>query len=244
MALLYLRRQKQLQSLINSLGLTVDDEFDWLLLDRALIHATADPLNNYEQLEFVGDAVVKLAAAEFLYSEYAHLGVGDFTALRSVLVSDRILAQISEEYGFEHYLVVATSAQSDRAGRSTRLADALESVLAALYLQDHTLKLVQPWLNPHFHRLSEEILADPARQNYKAALQNWTQAKHKILPEYRHQELSQVHNDPERFGAEVWLQGEMLSRGTGRSIKAAEQDAARSAFLSCTEAEAVPSSGS
>lgn len=239
MTLLYLRRQKQLESLINALGLVVKYDFDWLLLDRALIHATADAEDNYEQLEFVGDAVVKLAAAEFLYSQYRHLGVGDFTALRSVLVSDRILAQIAQEYGFDRYLVVGSSAKSDRAGHLTRLADVLESVLAALYLQDHTLNLITPWLYPHFHRLSEEVLADPARQNYKAALQNWTQGKYKVLPDYQHEERSQIHNDPERFAATVWLRGELLAEGVGRSIKAAEQEAARSAFFKCTEGEAA-----
>ncbi len=236
MSLLYPRRQRQLEALIQSLGLKIlDVGLDWVLLDRALIHATADANNNYEQLEFVGDAVVKLAAAEFLYSHYPQLTVGDFTALRSVLVSDRILAKIAESYEFDRYIVVANSAQSDRAGRSTRLADALEAILAALYLPEKTLKHIQPWLNPHFLKLSEEILADPARQNYKAALQNWTQAKHKVLPEYQHQELSQVHDDPERFGAEVWLMGEQLAAGRGRSIKAAEQAAARAAFLALTE---------
>jgi ribonuclease III len=235
MSLLYPRRQRQLETLIQSLGLELDGGLDWLMIDRALIHATADANNNYEQLEFVGDAVVKLAAAEFLYSHYPTLSVGDFTALRSVLVSDRILAKIADSYEFDRYIVVANSAQSDRAGRSTRLADALEAILAALYLPDKSLKHIQPWLNPHFLLLSEEILADPARQNYKAALQNWTQAKHKVLPAYHHQELSQVHDDPERFGAEVWLMGERLAAGRGRSIKAAEQAAARAAFLALTE---------
>jgi ribonuclease III len=136
-----------------------------------------------------------------------------------VLVSDRVLAQIADGYGFDRYLVVAASAQSDRAGRSSRLADALEAVLAVLYLTSHDLTLVSPWLDQHFQVMAKEILADPARKNYKAALQNWTQSQLKILPEYRSEEISFVHDDPARFES-----------ARGRSIKAAQQGAAQQAY--------------
>ncbi|MFM6207922.1 putative dsRNA-binding protein, partial [Planktothrix sp.] len=76
---------------------------------------------------------------------------------------------------------------------------------------------------------------DPARKNYKAALQEWTQSHHKILPEYKVQQNRQIHNDDERFTATVWLQGRQLGEGTGRSIKSAEQAAAQVAFLSLTQ---------
>ncbi|NJN49474.1 MAG: ribonuclease III [Alkalinema sp. RL_2_19] len=236
MSLRYPRRQQELEKLLQRLGLaeaqiSEAQTVDWALLDQALTHSTADPQHNYEQLEFVGDAVVKLAAAEFLLEVYPQLGVGEFTALRSVLVSDRVLAQIADGYGFERYLVVAASAQRDRAGRRSRLADALEAVLAVLYLSGRNLKLIRPWLDPHFQQLSRDILADPARKNYKAALQNWTQSHWKVLPEYRSQEISQIHNDPARFESAVWIQGECLGRARGRSIKAAQQAAAKQAFL-------------
>ncbi|MGV0026427.1 ribonuclease III [Phormidesmis priestleyi] len=240
MTLQYPRRQQQLQSLLQRLGVPEKAPIRWELLDLALTHSTASAEANYEQLEFVGDAVVKLAAAEFLLETYPDLKVGEFTAMRSVLVSDRILALIADEYGFDRYLLVSASAMTDRAGKESRLADSLEAVLAALYLSTHTLQLVRPWLDRHFHPLSAEILADPARQNYKAALQSWTQGHQKTLPEYRTQESGQTHNDPERFISEVWLQGKCLGQGMGRSRKAAEQAAAQVAFLSLSaEAESV-----
>jgi ribonuclease-3 len=230
MPLHYPRRQQELEKLVQRLGLSPVPTIKWNLMHKALTHSTADPENNYEQLEFVGDAVVKLAAAEFLLETYPQLDVGEFTALRSVLVSDRILAQIADDYGFDRYLVTAASAQSDRAGRRSRLADSFEAVLAVLYLTSLDLTLIRPWLDQHFQALAEEILADPARKNYKAALQNWTQSHLKQLPEYRSQELSQIHNDPARFEAEVWVQGQCLGKARGRSIKAAQQAAAKQAF--------------
>ncbi len=237
MTLSYPRRQKQLQSLVKKLGLPAQAPVQWQLLDLALTHPTISAQANYEQLEFVGDAVVRLVAAEVLWETYPDCPVGEFAAIRSVLVSDRILAQLAAEYGLELYLLVAGSASTHKAGQETRLADAFEAVLGALYLSTHTLKLVRPWLDPHFKQLAAQIRSDPARLNYKAALQEWTQAHFKVLPEYRVQEISQPRDSLERFTAEVWLQGRQLGQGTGRSIKAAEQGAAQVAFLAISDTQ-------
>jgi ribonuclease III len=232
MTLSYPRRQKQLQSLVNRLGIPTSAAINWQLLDLALTHSTVSAQANYEQLEFVGDAVVRLVAAEVLWETYPECPVGEFAAIRSVLVSDRILAQLATAYDLELYLLVSNSASSDKAGRESRLADAFEAVLGALYLSTHTQELVRPWLDPHFKQLAAEIRTDPARLNYKAALQEWTQAHFKVLPEYRVQETPQSRSAMTRFSAEVWLQGRCLGEGTGRSIKAAEQAAAQVAYMS------------
>lgn len=238
MSLSYPRRQKQLQSLINKLGIP-QARINWRLLDLALTHPTVSAEANYEQLEFIGDAVVRLVAAEVLWETYPDCPVGEFAAIRSVLVSDRILAQLATQYGFELYLLVSGSASTDRAGEETRLADAFEAVLGALYLSTHTLELVRPWLDPHFKKLAAQIRSDPARLNYKAGLQEWTQARFKMLPEYRVQETPQPHSPLERFTASVWLQGKLLGQGTGRSKKDAEQAAAHMAFLSLNDSQAL-----
>ncbi|MBW4546863.1 MAG: ribonuclease III [Symplocastrum torsivum CPER-KK1] len=224
------RRQKQLRQLIQKLGLPEQSPVQWELLDLALTHPSISAEANYEQLEFVGDAVVRIAASELLFETYPEALVGEFAAIRSVLVSDRILAQIAQSYGLDRYLLVSSSAASDMAGETSRLADAFEAVLGALYLSTHTLELVRPWLDSHLQHLATEIRKDPARQNYKDALQEWTQAHYKLLPQYRLKETSSVHGDTERFTAEVWLQDRYLGEGTGRSKKAAEQAAAKQAF--------------
>lgn len=231
MTLQYPRRQQQLKSLITRLGLDPEaTQLRWDLLDLALTHSTVSAEQNYEQLEFVGDAVVKLAAAAFLLRQFPSLKVGDFTALRSQLVSDRSLAAIADDLGFDRYLLLGGSAAADRAGRSSRLADSLEAVLAALYLSTEDLRWIHGWLDPLFLNQSNEILADPARQNYKAALQNWTQGTWKTLPQYKTQEVSALHDDPQRFVSEVWIREELWGVGYGRSMKTAEQAAAQIAF--------------
>lgn len=230
MTLSYPNRQHQLEKLVEKLGLPRQRSLKWELLDLALTHPSRSPEFNYQKLEFVGDAVVRLAAAEFLFERYPECAVGELAAIRSVLVSDRSLAKIADCYGLERYLLVSPKVANDTEGLQSRLADSLEAVLAALYLSTHTLALVRSWLDSHFNQLAEEIRSDPARQNYKAALQEWTQARYKALPEYRVQETGKGKGDPHRFTAEVWLQGKPLGKGSGRSIKAAEKAAAREAF--------------
>jgi ribonuclease III len=223
------QRQKYLQTLLLRLGLPENTEVKWDLLDIALTHPTMGS-PNYEQLEFIGDSVVRLAASEFLWEAYPDSSVGDFSAVRKILVSDRVLAQLSENYGFDRYLLLAASAAGDVSGRVSRMADAFESVLGALYLSTNNLTLVRPWLDPHFQQMTKEILEDPARQNYKDALQELTQARYKALPQYQVQETPDNDLPEQRFTAEVVVQGQIWGSGIGPSKKAAQQAAAKTAF--------------
>ncbi|MEB3884240.1 ribonuclease III [Lyngbya sp. CCY1209] len=225
------RRQNQLEKVVERLGLSTRTPIAWQLLDLALTHPSVSTEKNYEQLEFVGDSVVRLAASELLFETYPDAPVGEFAAVRSVLVSDRVLAEIADGYGLGRYLLVAGSAVRDKMGEESRLADCFEAVLGALYLSTNTLELVRPWLDSNLLDRAKEIFDDPARQNYKAALQEWTQSNYKLLPKYEVEETGYA-GDEARFTAQVWFKGEKLGQGTGRSIKAAEQAAAREAFLS------------
>lgn len=236
------RRQKQLQTLIQKLGLSATAPIDWTLLDLALTHPSVSRTHNYEQLEFVGDSVVRLIAAELLLEVYPQEPVGEFAAVRSILVSDRVLAQLAESHGMEPYLLIGTNATGNPTGRQSWLADAFEAVLGALYLSTHNMDLIRPWLDRALQKKAVEVMNDPARFNYKDALQEWTQGKHKTLPEYKVTENKQLDSalkltsnkaswHDQRFAAEVWFQGKLLGKGYGRSKKASEQAAAKEAFL-------------
>lgn len=225
------RRQKQLRQFIQKLGLPEQAPINWQLLDLALVDPTASAEANYQRLEFVGDAVVKLAAAEFLFAAYPQTAEGELSAIRSILVSDRTLAEIADYHGVDRYLVMAQSALADRVGRETRLAAAFEASLAALYLSVHNFSLIRPWLDVHWQHYADTIRRDPTLQNYKGALQALTQGQYQILPEYRITEVGQAYGDAERFVAEVWVQGKCWGQGKGQSKKAAEQAAAQAAFL-------------
>ncbi|NEQ95157.1 MAG: ribonuclease III [Cyanothece sp. SIO2G6] len=223
-------RHRQLQQFLAKLGLVDVSRVNWALLDRALTHSTFSQ-NHYEQLEFVGDAVLRLVASDFLLTTYPHLSEGGLSAIRAVLVSDRTLAQIGDRYGLERYILTGASARGDKVGRESRVAAAFEALLAALYLSTHDCSLIQCWFEAHLQEFAESIRRDPTWQNYKGALQRLTQGRYHQLPDYRVTEVGTTYGDKERFHAEVWLQGRCWGQGKGQSKKAAEQAAAQMAFL-------------
>ncbi len=225
------RRKKQLQQLTIKLGLPSTANVDWDLLDLALTHPSISATRNYEKLEFVGDAVIRLVAAELLRETYPDEPVGEFAAIRSVIVSDRFLAKLAESYGIESYLVIATNTLGNPGARQSWLADSFEAILGALYLSTNTMELVRPWLDQPLKAQAEKVRQDPARYNYKDALQEWTQGKYKILPEYKVTENTKNTSPQARFIAKVWLRDRFLGQGVGRSKKMAEQAAAKEAFL-------------
>ncbi|MGI0483383.1 ribonuclease III [Geminocystis sp. CENA526] len=224
------RRKRELLKLLQRLGIEDVSKINWSLLDLALTHPSISLTHNYEQLEFVGDAVVRLASAELLLETYPELPVGEFAAIRSILVSDRFLAEIALEYGFDLYLLMTPNIKNDKGGRMSRLADTFEAVLGALYQSTKNMDLVRFWLDPILREKAAQVHADPARENYKDALQEWTQGKYKLLPTYKVIQNPNLDNQDERFIAEVWLQDKLLGKGKGATKKASQQAAAQNAF--------------
>jgi ribonuclease III len=167
-----------------------------------------------------------------LLETYPHLPVGEFAAIRSIIVSDRFLAEIAEEYGFDLYLLMTPGVRNDKLGRMSRLADVFEAVLGALYESTKNMSLIRPWLDPILQDKAALVHADPARENYKDALQEWSQGKHKLLPTYKVRQNEILDNDNERFTAEVWLQDKLLGTGKGTTKKASQQAAAQQAYNS------------
>ena len=228
-AIITAARRQLLDTLMNQLALP-EGAVEYALLNLALTDISSSADENNEKLEFLGDAALRLAAGEFLMQMFPQMTLGEMSAVRSQLVSDRTLAGIAKRYNLGRYLLLSKSAAGDKAGEDSRLADTIEAMLGAFYLSAGNLSLIRPWLDPHLDRITKELRSDPARQNYKAALQELTQSRYKSLPVYTSKQISQVHGDRERFHAEVWFDESLLGEGKGRSIKQAEQAAARVAF--------------
>jgi ribonuclease III len=233
-------RKRQLEKLIDRLGLPSTVKVQWSLLDLALTHVSISATDNYEQLEFLGDAVLRLFVAKHLWTQDRHDTVGQWTAVRSVLVSDRILSEVAYAFGLERFLLVAPSAARDIKGEASRLANTLEAVIGALYLSTHNFTLIEPWLRPALEQRAAQVRLDPTYQNYKAALQQWTQGHFHQLPEYRVTEELTPATPLLRFSAEVWLQDQCLGIGTGASRKAAEKAAAEAAYSKLTAGHDIP----
>ena len=225
-------RRHQLLLLLHDLGLEVPT--DLTPIEEALSHTSAHGPVNHERLEFLGDAVLRLAAAEFLAEAHGRLGVGQWSALRGQLVSDRWLAELGEGCGLERVARLGPMAAGDGAGRRTVLAELSEALVGGLYRAwgggGAGLAAVRRWLDPHWRRASLELLADPHRHNWKSALQEWSQAAGRGLPRYGCKEVSRRHGDPRRFHCQVWLAEDRLGEGWGGARREAEQQAARAAL--------------
>lgn len=226
------RRLKELVRLLEKIGLEQvklerinPSGFDWLLIDQALVHPSFSGTYNNDQLEFVGDSVLRLSVSLFLKERYGDRKVGDLAALRSHLVSDKTLAEIAGFYDLQKYVVVSNAARNDSQALRSLLADALEALMAAIYINTQDLAFIRKWLDPHMQRFSEALLAIPALGNYKVALQELTQGRWKRLPEYRNVNTFQ-DSSSNLFSVEVWFNDRCWGTGQGKSIKAAQQEAA------------------
>jgi ribonuclease-3 len=205
-------------------------------IEEALSHRSAGRPVDHEQLEFLGDAVLRLAASLYLRSHHPKLSVGQCSALRAQLVSDRWLGELALACGIEPLLHLGAMAAADRAGRTTVLAECCEALIGGLFIawggSDGGLEPVLQWLTPHWQKTSAELLQDPHRHNWKSALQEWSQGQRRGLPTYRCQERSRIHGDPRRFHCRVEVGSEDLGEGWGGSRRQAEQQAARAALES------------
>ena len=228
------QRSEALRKFCHSLGVdpatTADETRALALVDEALTHTSAGLPFNHERLEFLGDAVLRLAASEYIEEHHAQLTVGERSALRAQLVSDRWLAALGAEINMGAVQTVGIKARGDEAGRATLHAEATEALIGALYQGWESLAPLHQWLHPHWQRTSAAVLADPHKGNAKSALQEWSQARKFGLPTYSSEERSQRHGDPRRFHCQVDLQGEPLAEGWGGSRRDAEQKAAQAAL--------------
>ena len=194
-----------------------------------------------ERLEFLGDAVVGMLTAEFLYRRYPELPEGDLTRLRAALVSRRHLGEVGRQLQLGRCLSLGRGEERS-GGRSNAalLANATEALLGAIYLDagiGTARRIVeQHVIEPSIEALRSHLQSAEGTGDYKSALQEWLQARKQGEPEYRvTAEAGPAHR--RKFFVEVSAAGSLLGAGSGRSKKAAEQDAARQAIASLREAQ-------
>lgn len=143
------RRQRQLLAFLANLGLEEPTGPSGLApIDEALTHTSAGLARNHERLEFLGDAVLRLAASEHLQRLHPQLSVGARAELRAQIVSDRWLAELGERCGIDAVVRLGAMAAGDAAARPTIRAEACEALIGALYEAWGTLEPVHGWLSP------------------------------------------------------------------------------------------------
>lgn len=224
-----------LQELLIRLGLQQPaDEAALQPLRTALTHTSAGLEVNHEELEFLGDAVLRLACAEFLEENNSKLSVGERSAFRAQLVSDRWLAELAAELQLDGLIKQGSATAADTTARATVRAECCEALVGAVYLAwggaDGGLHAVRQWLDPQWQRSCLELASDPHRHNWKSALQELTQAQQAGLPSYATTEENSNHGDQRRFRSVVSVNAKEKGCGWGPSRRLAEQDAAREAL--------------
>lgn len=206
------------------------------IFEKALTHSSftreneLDSTESYERLEFLGDAVLKLCMSEILYKKFPDYTEGDLTKIRSIIVSDNILAKIAEEIGLAPLVILGK--QEEKMGgrnRSSILACAFEAILGAYFLEENH-DVILKFLEKTFSPMIEEVDNNFEKFNAKAVLQEYTQSLNKKIPHYKIiEEIGPQHD--KIFVVEVSYMDEILAVGRGKTKREAEQDAAYSACI-------------
>jgi ribonuclease-3 len=199
-------------------------------IDAALVHGSAVreglAARSNERLEFVGDAVLGFIVARWLFERYPDANEGELALRKSSLVSDLALAATAERLDLESLLVLGQGlAKMPSSRRRSVLADAFEAFLAALYLEAGLEKVAVFVVREH---LIEHERVSPSIDDPKTVLQEWTQRRYGVVPEYRERPEGPHHD--RTFFAEVAVNDEMLAEGSGPSKKAAQRAAAAGAL--------------
>ena len=201
-----------------------------LYINESLTHSSANCEINYENLEFLGDAVLRLIASDYIKNKYPHMQVGERSELRSHLVSDQWLEEVGKKIKIKGVLLIGKKALKDKSANATIQAEATEALIGALYESLTILDPIKNWLIPFWDEKSKEVLADPHKKNYKSALQELTQSEGLSIPVYKTIEVDKKHDNPKRFFCTVYIKNLSIAEGMGKSIKQAEKDAAKKAL--------------
>lgn len=229
--------QPDLPQLERALGIALRNE---ALLLEALVHSSylnehpESGLASNERLEFLGDAVLQLVVTRLLFEENPTMSEGELTLLRGKLVCRETLARWAAELDLGRYLLVGRgeAAQQGQARKRT-LAAVMEAIVGAVYL-DGGLGTVAPFVERMARRELGRIASVGATKDAKSALQEWLQRERGQAPSYR--VVAVAGPDHARdFTVEVLAGQEVLAAGSGRTKRAAEQEAARRAFLLLSE---------
>ena len=203
------------------------------LLQNALTHSSYanerwhNSLLSNERLEFLGDSVLGMLVAEYLYGTFPDRPEGELTRMRADMVCEHTLATVANRIGLgEHLLLGHGEERLGGRSRESILADATESVIAACFL-DGGLEAAAQFVKKYI--LVEVPVSRPNNMDYKTALQEQVQQKKNQVLSYTLVGQSGPDHD-KLFDVEVSLNGSVVGRGSGRSKKRAEQMAAKAAM--------------
>ena len=204
------------------------------LLESALSHSSyvhehpKDNIEDYERLEFLGDAVLELSISEYLFKKYPDMPEGELTRLRADIVRTKSFAQFNRDIGLDQYIQLGKGEEKNGArNRDTLLEDTFEAFNGALYLDQGKDKVVELLNKVVFPKIDEGDFS--ANMDYKTKLQEVLQQNGSVSIEYE-VEPGQSPDYGNEFKIDLKINGKKLSDGRGTNKKVAEQQAAKKAL--------------
>ncbi len=223
----------QLETLESALQITFKDK---KLLQNVFIHRSylnehkSFELPSNEKLEFLGDSVLSLITSIYLYKHFPDLAEGDYTDIKASIVRTESLAEVSSNLQLGTYLYLSKGEEQGMGRSNTNiLADTFEALVAVIFIDQGFDKAYDFVLSHLFEHKLEHIVKNKLYLSPKSRLQEFIQAKHKVLPIYKTlEELGPEHK--KMFNVAVTLEETVLGMGTGSSKKHAEEAAAKNAL--------------
>jgi len=225
-------KEKNFEEFENIIKVTFNDK---KLLRQAFIHRSYVNENrkfkdkHNERLEFLGDAVLELAITDYLFEKYPERNEGELTSYRSALVNAQTCSQIAKNIHVNDFILLSRGEAKDT-GRARQyiLANAIEAIIGAIYL-DRGYKTARDFILNNFSPLVEGIVSDGSWMDSKSKFQEAAQEKVNITPSYKTLDEEGPDHD-KTFTIGIYLDKELIAKGSGDSKQEAEQKAAKEAL--------------
>jgi ribonuclease-3 len=220
--------EKSLEKLEALIGVTFVDRINLLtaVTHRSYLNEHKEATQGHnERYEFLGDAVLELVITDFLFNKYPEKPEGELTAIRAALVNTVSLSEVASRLNLSEFLLLSKGEEKDT-GRARQyiLANTFESIIGAIYI-DQGYESAKEFVGRNLFDKTEPIVAKRLWQDAKSRFQELAQEHTSITPSY--ETLSQTGPDHDRvFTVGVFLGGEKIAEGKGRSKQEAEQSAA------------------
>ena len=224
-------RREDLQKLAQALGVNFNrlETLNVALTHKSYAKEFEPRLQHNERLEFLGDAVLSLAAATYLFEHFKGLTEGELTKTRSGIVRQSTLTRLAKEVGLGEHMLFGTTEYPYGRERDSNLEDALEAVIGAIYF-DQGWEVARDYIFRQFASEFERVKVTGIPKDYKSKLQEIIQSQPPRTVSYA--DLSSSGPDHMKtFESAALIDGRIFGRGVGRSKKAAEQEAAREALI-------------
>ena len=202
------------------------------LLKTAFTHtsyAYERHVDSNEKLEFLGDSILEFISSRYLYENYTNLQEGEMTKLRATVVCEKSLYKLAVRHKFGDFLFLGKSERQNGGNkRQAILADSVEAVIAAMYL-DGGLEPVDKFILENLKDEIEQASHHVGDKDYKTVLQEKLQENGDVKIEY--EIIKETGPDHDKsFEAQVIFNGKILAKGSGKSKKGAEMQAAKKAL--------------